>query len=53
MDGGISGEEGHVGSVEGRVFMDVVGVGWVLHDDLLGEWKLFGDVVNELGEDVS
>ena len=53
MDGGVSGEEGYVGSVEGRIFVDVVCVGWILYDDLLGEWKLFGDVVNELGEGVS
>ena len=53
MDAGISGVESYVGSVERGVFVDMVGVGWVLYDDLLGEWKLFGDVVNELGEDVS
>ena len=45
--------EGYVGPVEGGVFVDVVGVGWVLYDDLLGEWKLFGDVVNKFGEGVT
>ena len=53
MDGGIGSVESYVGSVERGVFVDVVGVGWVLYDDLLGEWKLFGDVVNEFGEGVS
>ena len=53
MDCGVGGVEGYVGSVEGGVFVDVAGVGWVLHNDLFGEWLLFGDVENELGEDVS
>ena len=53
MNGGVGGEKGYVGSVEGRIFVGVVGVGRILQNDLLGEWKLFGDVVNELCEDVS
>ena len=53
MDCGVSGVEGYVGSVEGRIFVDVVGVGGILHDDLFGEWLLFGDAVNEFGEGVS
>ena len=53
MDGGVGGEEGYVGSVEGRIFVDVVGVAGLLHDDLFGEWLLFGDVVYEFGEGVS
>ena len=53
MDGGIGGVEGYVGSVERGVFVDVAGVGWVLYNDLLGKWRLFGDVVNEFGEGVS
>ena len=53
MDGGVSGEEGHVGSVERGVFVEVAGVGWVLYYDLFGEWLLLRDVVNEFDEGVS
>ena len=53
MDCGVGGVEGYVGSVKGGVFVDVAGVGWVLHDDLFGEWLLFRDLVDELGEGVS
>ena len=53
MDCGVNGVEGYVGSVERGVFVDVAGVGWVLYDNLLSKWKLFGDVVNEFGEGVS
>ena len=53
MDRGVGSVECYVGSVEGSVFVDVAGVGWVLHYDLFGEWLLFGDVVNEFGEGIS
>ena len=53
MDCRVGGVEGYVGSVERGVFVEMAGVGWVLYDDLFGEWLLFGDVVDELGKGVS
>ena len=53
MDCRVGGVEGYVGSVERGVFVKVAGVGWVLYNDLFGEWLLLRDVVNELGEGVS
>ena len=53
VDGGVSGVESDVRSVQGCVFVSVAGVGWVLDDDLLNEWALFGDTEDEGGEVVS
>ena len=53
VDGGVSGVEGYVGSVEGRIFVGVVSVSWIVYDGLFSERELFGDLVDELGEDVS
>ena len=53
MQGVGCGVERDVGSVEGCVFVGVVGVAWVLGNGLFDEWALFGDTEDEVGEVVS